>query len=171
MLEGMLALIEAKGIAGMTMRQKVSACAAEIAKLPYSGNSQPGAAIERLDVPPVKHHFSDGIYAREMLIPAGMLLIGKIHKYPQLNIMSQGDMSVLTEDGIRRVQAPYHIKSPAGTQRIAFAWADTVWTTILATTETDPAKIEEHFVVDNDDVYAVFLRGITDQRDAQCLLA
>jgi len=140
----------------LSLRDKVNAIEAEMRKLPA------------LDLP-LKHHFSPGVYARELFIPKGTLLTGKVHKYPQLNIMSQGDMSVLTEDGIVRVKAPFTVVSPAGTKRIAYAHEDTVWTTILATDETDIAKLEALFVVDTDEDYAAFRRSIETKEAAKCL--
>lgn len=106
---------------------------------------------------PVTHYFSQGIYAREIFIPKGTLLTGKIHKYAQLNIMSKGDMSVLTEDGIKRVQAPFTVVSPPGTKRIAYAHSDCVWTTIHGTDETDLAKLEDHYIAQTQKDYAAFL--------------
>lgn len=97
------------------------------------------------------HYFAPGIYARELHIPAGMTLTGKIHKYPQLNILSKGRISVLTEDGVKEVEAPFTVVSPAGTKRIAYAHTDCVWTTILATDEKDPEKIEKLFTTDSED--------------------
>ena len=102
---------------------------------------------------PVTHHFSDGIYAREMFIPKGTVLTGKIHKHTNLNIMSSGELSILTEDGVKRVRAPFTIVSPAGTKRVAYAHEDTVWTTIHATEETDLDKIEYHFVAQDETEY------------------
>lgn len=112
---------------------------------------------EQIEIP-VKHYFSPGVYAREITIPAGALVTGKIHKYAQLNILSKGDISVLTERGIMRVQAPFTIVSPPGTKRIAFAHTECVWTTIHATDETDPEKIEAQMVVDTDQQYLDFVR-------------
>jgi hypothetical protein len=106
---------------------------------------------------PVKHHFSPGVYARELFIPAGTLLTGKIHKYPQLNILSQGEIAVLTEDGIRRLQASFTIVSPAGTKRIAYALTDCVWTTIHHTFETDPDTIEHLVTAASEPEYIEFL--------------
>jgi hypothetical protein len=106
---------------------------------------------------PVRHYFSPGVYARELLIPANTILTGKIHKYPHLCIMSAGDMSVLLDDGIKRVQAPFTTISPAGTKRIAYAHADTIWTTIHATDETDLDKIEALFVAQDEAEYREFL--------------
>lgn len=105
---------------------------------------------------PVTHHFSKGIYAREMFIPKGTVLTGKIHKHQNLNIMSQGELSVLTEDGIKRVKAPFTVVSPPGTKRVAYAHEDTVWTTIHPTDETDVDKIEAEFIAQTDQEYLAF---------------
>ena len=92
-------------------------------------------------------YFSKGVYAREITIPAGTVLTGKIHKYHNLNIMSKGDMSILMEDGtVKRVQAPYTVVSPAGTRRAAYAHTETVWTTIHGTYEVDLDSIESEFI-------------------------
>lgn len=108
-----------------------------------------------IEIIPV-HYFSPGICAREITIPAGATVVGKIHKYEQLNILSKGDISVLTEEGIKRVQAPFTVVSPPGTKRIAYAHSECVWTTILATDETDVEKIEAHFVVETEAEYLEF---------------
>lgn len=121
----------------LTVREKVNAIEAAMRQM---------VTVEL----PVTHHFSPGVYARELFIPKGTVLTGKIHKYAQLNIMSAGDLSVLTEDGIVRVQAPFTIVSPAGTKRIAYAHEDTVWTTIHGTHETDVDAIEANVIAKDD---------------------
>ncbi len=113
------------------------------------------SAGETIDLP-VKNYFSKGVYARELHIPKGTVLTGKIHKYINLNIMSKGDISVLTENGIERVQAPFTIVSPAGTKRVAYAHEDTIWTTIHGTDETDVDKIELEFTADSYEGYLSF---------------
>ena len=95
---------------------------------------------------PVTHHFSKDVYAREIKIPAGTLLVGKIHKHQNLNILSQGEMTVLSVDGLVRVKAPYTVVSTPGVKRLAYAHTDCVWTTIHGTDETDVDKIEEKFI-------------------------
>ena len=106
---------------------------------------------------PVKDYFSKGVYAREIFIPKGTVITGKIHKYTNLNIMSQGEMSVLTEDGIKRVKAPFTIVSPPGTRRVAYAHEDTIWTTIHGTEKTDVDEIEAEFVAQTPKDYQLFL--------------
>lgn len=96
---------------------------------------------------PTTHHFSDGIYAREIFIPKGSLLTGKMHATDHLNIISQGDISVLTENGIERIKAPATIMSKAGMKRVGYAHEDTVWTTIHGTRETDLYRLEAELII------------------------
>src|ERR1700722_6271087 len=110
---------------------------------------------------PIKHSFSPGVYAREITIPADTLLTGRVHKYAQLNILSGGEISVLTENGVVRGRAPFTVVSPPGTKRIAYAHTECTWTTILHTDETDPDKIEELFTVATDQEY---LKFVNDQK-------
>lgn len=132
--------IEGIDIDTLSMRQKVFLLEDELAKQPQ---------VEM----PVTHYFSKGVYARELFIPADTVLTGKIHKYENLNILSQGEMTVLTEEGMKRVKAPFTIVSPPGTKRIAYAHTDCVWTTIHATDETNVDKIELHFIAKDEQEY------------------
>lgn len=104
-----------------------------------------------------RHHFAKGLYAREIFIPKGTLLTGKIHKHEHLNIVSKGEISVLTEDGPQRVKAPCTIVSRPGTKRVGYAHEDTVWTTIHATNETDVEKIEAEMIAASYEEYLAFI--------------
>lgn len=104
-----------------------------------------------------KDYFSKDVYARELHIPKGTVLTGKVHKFTNLNIMSKGDLSVLMEDGtIKRVQAPFTIVSPPGTRRVAYAHEDTIWTTVHGTSKTDVDEIEEEFIAQTQSDYQLF---------------
>lgn len=107
-----------------------------------------GAAIEL----EVIHHFAPGIYARELRIPAGTVLTGKTHKTTHLNVVSAGDITVWTEGGMKRVQAPYTFVSQPGTKRAGLTHADTVWTTFHVTQETDLEKIEAEVIEPEDNL-------------------
>ncbi len=96
---------------------------------------------------PVTHHFAPGVYAREMFIPAGVMLTGKIHKHAHLNIISAGRILVVGMDGTQReVVAPAAFVSKPGTRRAGLALEDTTWTTIHPTQHTDLALIEEEVI-------------------------
>lgn len=126
-------------------REKIIALEHEVAKLPP------------VDMP-LRHFFANGIYARELTIPKGTVLVGKIHKYAQINILSKGDISIATEQGIMRVQAPYTVVSPPGTKRVGYAHEETVWTTISRTDETDLELIEKDLIADSFENYELFQR-------------
>lgn len=110
----------------------------------------------KVELGPV-HYFAKGLYAREIRIPKGTLLTGKIHKHEHLNIISQGEISVLTENGPQRIKAPCTIISQPGTKRVGYAHEDTVWTTIHATDETEVEKIDNALVVDTYEQYEALL--------------
>lgn len=117
--------------------------------------------LPALDLP-VKHRFSRGVYARELLIPKGTVLTGRIHKYSQINILLSGDISVLTEQGIKRVRPPFVVESPAGTKRVAYAHEDTVWMTICGTDTTDPDVLEDELTTRTYAEYDAFCAGLLE---------
>lgn len=106
---------------------------------------------EMLKLPQVElttnHYFCNGVYAREIHIPAGVTLSGKVHLSENMNILSAGEISVLTEDGIKRLTAPAIICSKAGIKRIGHAHTDATWVTILKTELTNPEEIVNQFTV------------------------
>lgn len=110
--------------------ERVTALEAEVKKLP------------QVEMPP-SHYFAQGVYGREITIPKGVVLVGRVHHQSQINVISKGEISVTTPDGIRRIKAPCVIVSPPGTKRAGYAHEETVWTTFLGTHETDAAVIEQ----------------------------
>ena len=101
--------------------------------------------MEQVTIKPV-HYFAEGVYAREIFIPKGTVLTGKIHKTEHLNIISKGSIRVVTESGAHEIKAPHTMVSLPGTKRAGYTLEDTVWTTIHATTETDFDKIEHELI-------------------------
>ena len=101
----------------------------------------------------VEHYFSDGVYARALEIPKGVMLTGRIHKFQQLNILVKGKMKVLVGDYYKTVEAPFIVVSPPGTKRIAIALEDCVWITVHGTHETDLELIEKTFIAQSEQDY------------------
>ena len=99
----------------------------------------------RIDLP-VQHHFTDGVYARELTIPAGTVLTGRTHLKANLNLLTSGEISVLVDGHIKRITAPATIVSPAGVKRVAYAHTDCTWVTVHGTHLTDMAAIEAEFL-------------------------
>ena len=96
---------------------------------------------------PLSHCFGNKVYVREMTAPKGSILIGKMHKFKQVNIVIKGDISVLTEDGWKRLKSGDMFESPAGIKRAGFTHEDTVWTTICGTEETEVEKAEDELTI------------------------
>ena len=98
---------------------------------------------------PTINEFLDGLYARSMFIPAGVCLTGAIHKNENFLFVRYGDITILTEDGVKRFKAGDMISSKAGIKRVGLTHADTLVTTIHAnpTNETDEKKLWDLFTI------------------------
>jgi len=93
---------------------------------------------------PVKHHFTPGLYARELFMPKGTFVVGKIHLKPHFS-MILGDVSFAsTAEGLQRVTGCETLECSAGVKRAIFAHEDTWWTTFHPnpTDERDMEKLE-----------------------------
>ena len=146
-LEGIFSaptIIEQGGMAELTRRKTIRE---KIVRLEEQLMKMEGDQIEI----ETNHHFSNGIYAREVFIPKGTLLTGKIHKTEHLNILSKGDVSVLTEFGADRHEGHKTFISQPWTKRVVYAHEDSIWTVLHATNETDLEKIEDLVIARNYD--------------------
>lgn len=103
------------------------------------------------------HRFIEGVYARELVIPAGTAVIGKLHKYPRICIISGGDCTFVTEFGTRRVSAPFTEVMPPGSKTAVYAHTDTTWTAIHGTDERDLDRLEQIFIAPDHSEYQKFL--------------
>jgi len=95
----------------------------------------------------VKHHFSDDIYAKELHIPKGHVALGHRHTYSHLSLLGKGVCKLSREiDGVlveTKHTAPAVLDIKAGVEHQVEALEDVVWFCVHATTEKDPAKIDE----------------------------
>lgn len=110
------------------------------------------------DVCPVTHHFAPGMYAREMFIPKGTVIVGKMHRHAHLSSVTKGRILVATEHGNREVSAPAVFVSEAGVKRAGYALEDTIWVTYHATEGTDLAEIEAELIVPESEVLEMVKR-------------
>lgn len=101
--------------------------------------------LQEMDFP-LKHTFTDGAYARQMTLPAGGLIIGKIHKHAHLNFVMRGRVTVFTPGGREEITGPVHFVSAPGTKRAVLVHEETVWVTVHVTDETDLEKIEDQII-------------------------
>lgn len=94
----------------------------------------------------ITHHFSSGVYAKECLIPAGLILTQHKHEFDHLSILATGTALVSVE-GIESIKVgPCAITIEAGKQHSVRSMTDVAWFCIHATDVTDPAKVDESLI-------------------------
>jgi len=97
--------------------------------------------------PPLVHHFAPHMYAREIFMKAGDLVVGKIHNHAHVNNISKGRVLVTTEFGKEELVAPCQFVSKPGTKRAVLVLEDCIWTSYHPqkkrdVSESDLADIE-----------------------------
>lgn len=110
---------------------------------------------------PVEHFFAPYMYGRRIFMPAGSLVVGKIHKHSHLNNISQGKVRVVTEFGAEELAAPYEFVSEAGTKRAVYVLEDCIWTTYHhnPTDTRDLIEIEKEVIAENYSELDLLLGG------------
>lgn len=116
-------------LSSMPSPERVRALEAEMLKMPQVDLS-------------TEHVVHAGMCVRTIFIPAGTVLTGALTNIDNLCIVS-GDISVTTDDGVKRLQGFNVIPAGAGFKRAGVAHADTWWSTVWKTEKTDLAEIEE----------------------------
>tara|TARA_R110002020_G_scaffold102836_1_gene241125 strand:- start:218 stop:757 length:540 start_codon:yes stop_codon:yes gene_type:complete len=110
---------------------------------------------------PLKHSFSDNIYVREISIPKGTVLVGKIHKHEHPNFLMSGKVRVVTEETSEVLEGPLSMISSPGTKRALIALTDLVWITIHhnPTNTRDLKEIEKIVIADSYEDYDKFVES------------
>lgn len=94
---------------------------------------------------PIRHIHAPGIYAREITLPVGTVLVGKIHRERHINFIERGHVQMFTEfGGLEELSGPCMLVSEPGTKRTVHVLEETVWTTVHhnPNNETDLEKLE-----------------------------
>lgn len=109
-----------------------------------------GVAESALEACTLKHYFTPkdekygcSTYAREILLPKGSFVIGKIHRHQHLNFISKGKVKVFTEFGEKSFEAPCTFVSEVGLKRAVYAEEDTIWTTVHLTEFGDESELDK----------------------------
>jgi quercetin dioxygenase-like cupin family protein len=91
----------------------------------------------------MQHHFSDNLYAKEIILSAGSLVIQHKHKFDHLSILAKGKVIVLFDEDAVEYTAPACINIVKGVDHAIKALEDSVWFCVHATDETDATKVDE----------------------------
>ena len=95
---------------------------------------------------PLEHIFADGLYIRKIFMPAGQVIVSKIHKFNHPYFILKGSVSVLTDSGVEKISAPHYGITTVGTKRVLNVHEDTIRITVHSTDKTDLKEVEDDLV-------------------------
>lgn len=101
--------------------------------------------------PPTRHHFHGGMYCREVYRPAGILIVGKVHKREHFYLLVFGTLTVRNGDDLQTITGPCLLESRPGDQRAVFAQTDALCMTFHRTDATTVEEAERELVEDDPD--------------------
>ncbi len=87
--------------------------------------------------PPVEHFFGHKVYARQMSVPAGCIMTGRVPMQETIQFLIKGEISVLSPNGCVRLKAPCTYVGKVGDKKLGYTHSDVIWTTVYGTEETD----------------------------------
>tara|TARA_R110000822_G_scaffold143528_1_gene281851 strand:+ start:132 stop:626 length:495 start_codon:yes stop_codon:yes gene_type:complete len=135
---------------------KASVCALELA---LEGLIDSGELCDAAPSFSTKHWFSPvieeygcGTYARELSMPAGSIIVGKIHKHAHISFLLKGKIAIASESGSEIMEAPCTFVSKAGIKRAGYVIEDAVVTNVHLTrfsSEDELDEIEEEVIAES----------------------
>lgn len=99
---------------------------------------------------PLKHRFTEGMYIREIFMPAGTVLTSRIHKTNHPFSIQKGKCNVYDGDDLQVLEAPHLGITEKNTRRLIHVMEDTIWITFHVTDKTDLAEIEKELLVERE---------------------
>ncbi len=91
----------------------------------------------------IRHHFSNGVYAKQMHLPKGHYAVSHKHAYSHMSILAVG-VATVEIDGVETTYGPGScIEIKAGAAHKITALEDVTWFCIHATNETDADNIDK----------------------------
>lgn len=102
---------------------------------------------------PVQDHFAPHIYVREIFMPAGTFVVGKMHKTEHFNIITQGIVRLIhDDDSITEVSAGDVFTSKLGVKKVLYIVEDTRWLTVHPTDSVDPKILEYELIIPEESI-------------------
>lgn len=95
---------------------------------------------------PTEHHFAPGVYVRQITIPAGVVVVGKLHRTQHVIMLIGGEVTIYTDEGMQRIAAPRVWQTSPGTKRAIYAHEDATLVTVHPTELTDLDAIEAEII-------------------------
>jgi hypothetical protein len=98
--------------------------------------------------PVTDHYFADGMYCRRVWRPAGVLVVGRVHKKEHFYAITKGKVAIYGMGETRIAVAGEVIVSSPGTKRAVMALEDSVCMTVHRTWTKDLDAIEKELLED-----------------------
>lgn len=101
---------------------------------------------------PLKHSFLGGTYVRQIFMPAHHIVVGKIHRVPNITMINSGMAVVVSENHPkpRVLKAGDQLEVPAFNANVLVTLCDTYWTTIHPNIDAINAEqAEEKIIITN----------------------
>jgi len=118
----------------VSVRHKIEALENEFLKLP------------QVEIP-VIHRWSGGIYVREITIPKDTILTGRIYLDDHFDIMVSGDVTVSSNDGLKRLQGFHIFEGLMGKKRAGYTHQETRWITMCICPEMPDDEYIDYITV------------------------
>jgi hypothetical protein len=99
---------------------------------------------------PLEHFICNKTYVRQITLPKDIMLTGKVHNFDHTSILSKGEVTIMTDEGVTRIKAPATWVSKAGTKRLIYVHEETIWSTIHQSENTTVEDLEKEMVHDSD---------------------
>ena len=99
---------------------------------------------------PLEHFICNKTYVRQITLPKDIMLTGKVHNFDHTSILSKGEVTIMTGEGVARIKAPATWVSKAGTKRLIYVHEETIWSTIHQSENTLVEDLEKEIVHDSD---------------------
>lgn len=110
------------------------------------------AQMQQFDEFRTVHNFADSMYGRTVWRPAGVVVVGALHKREHFTFLLSGRMRISDGEKWDEYTAPAVFITPAGTKRITHALEDSVLMTVhrLDPDTRDADQIMEQLVEPED---------------------
>lgn len=99
----------------------------------------------------LREYFLDGMYFRELFIPAGVAIVSKLWNRERMWVIASGEVTFTTELGTQRVQGPITMPAPFGSKVALYAHEDTTWLAVARTNATCSEEVEDELVAKDYD--------------------
>jgi len=116
------------------LRQKIDVLQQQLSELPQYE-------------PETKHYFHGGMYCRQVFRPAGVLVVGAVHKKEHFYFIASGTVAITDGSGhVEEVTGPHLFLSKPGAKRAVYALTDAVCMTFHATDAQTPEAAETELI-------------------------